>query len=120
RLLRGLIQRKNSGVRARPDGIAFGVVGACAGEARNALRIKNVRRKRDTPRNFVAMSPDVTAKAAHDDIMYSSALPFVLVHLGCIAAIWSGVTGEALALCVMLYLLRMFAIGAGYHRYFSH
>lgn len=66
------------------------------------------------------MSPDVTAEAAHDDIMYPSALPFVLVHLGCIAAIWSGVTGEALALCVMLYLLRMFAIGAGYHRYFSH
>jgi stearoyl-CoA desaturase (delta-9 desaturase) len=79
-----------------------------------------VRRKRDTPRNFIAMSPDVTAEAAHDDIMYPSALPFVLVHLGCIAAIWSGVTGEALALCVMLYLLRMFAIGAGYHRYFSH
>lgn len=66
------------------------------------------------------MSPDVNAEAAHDDIMYPSALPFVLVHLGCIAAIWSGVTGEALALCVMLYLLRMFAIGAGYHRYFSH
>jgi stearoyl-CoA desaturase (delta-9 desaturase) len=66
------------------------------------------------------MSPDVHAEAAHDDIMYPSALPFVLVHLGCIAAIWSGVTGEALALCVTLYWLRIFAIGAGYHRYFSH
>jgi stearoyl-CoA desaturase (Delta-9 desaturase) len=66
------------------------------------------------------MSPDVHAEAAHDDIMYPSALPLVLVHLGCIAAIWSGVTGEALALCVTLYWLRIFAIGAGYHRYFSH
>jgi stearoyl-CoA desaturase (delta-9 desaturase) len=52
--------------------------------------------------------------------MYPSAIPFVLVHLGCFAAIWSGVTGSAVALGVSLYWLRMFAIGAGYHRYFSH
>jgi stearoyl-CoA desaturase (delta-9 desaturase) len=56
----------------------------------------------------------------HADIMYPSAIPFVLVHLGCIAAIWSGVTWSALAICAALYLLRMFAIVAGYHRYFSH
>ena len=52
--------------------------------------------------------------------MYPSAIPFVLVHLGCIAAIWSGVTWSALALCAALYVLRMFAVVAGYHRYFSH
>lgn len=52
--------------------------------------------------------------------MYPSAIPFVLVHLGCIAAIWSGVTWTALALCAALYVLRMFAVVAGYHRYFSH
>jgi stearoyl-CoA desaturase (delta-9 desaturase) len=56
----------------------------------------------------------------HDDVMYPSAIPFVLVHLGCFAALWSGVTRDALVLCVLLYWLRMFAIGAGYHRYFSH
>ena len=55
-----------------------------------------------------------------DDIMYPSAIPFVLVHLGCLAAIWSGVTWSALALCAALYVLRMFAVVAGYHRYFSH
>ena len=59
------------------------------------------------------------AGGAHD-IMYPSAIPFVLVHLGCIAAIWSGVTWTALALCAALYVLRMFAVVAGYHRYFSH
>ena len=32
----------------------------------------------------------------HDDIIYPSAIPFVLVHLACIAAIWSGVTWQAL------------------------
>jgi stearoyl-CoA desaturase (delta-9 desaturase) len=56
----------------------------------------------------------------HDDIMYPSAIPFVLVHLGCIAAIWTGVTWSALVICAALYVLRMFAVVAGYHRYFSH
>jgi len=44
----------------------------------------------------------------------------MLIHLGCAAAIWSGITWPAVAICVALYWLRMFAIGAGYHRYFSH
>jgi stearoyl-CoA desaturase (delta-9 desaturase) len=52
--------------------------------------------------------------------MYPSAIPFVLVHVGCIAVIWSGVTWPAVALCAALYVLRMFAVVAGYHRYFSH
>src|SRR3984957_677392 len=56
----------------------------------------------------------------HDDIMYPSAIPFVLAHLACLAAIWTGVTWTAVALAVALYLLRIFAVGAGYHRYFSH
>jgi stearoyl-CoA desaturase (delta-9 desaturase) len=56
----------------------------------------------------------------HDDIMYPSALPFVMIHLGCLAAFWSGITWQAVAICAALYCLRMFAIGAGYHRYFSH
>ena len=58
--------------------------------------------------------------AAHDDIIYPSAIPFVLVHLACFAAIWTGVTWQAVAIGVTLYWLRIFAIGAGYHRYFSH
>lgn len=55
-----------------------------------------------------------------EDVVYPSAIPFVLVHLACIGAIWSGITWEALTICVALYWLRIFAIGAGYHRYFSH
>lgn len=66
------------------------------------------------------MTPNAPAVDEHDDIMYPSAVPFVLVHLGCFAAIWSGVTWQAVAICGALYVLRMFAIGAGYHRYFSH
>lgn len=56
----------------------------------------------------------------HDDIMYPSAIPFVLVHLACIAVFWTGVTFQAVAICLLLYWLRIFGIGAGYHRYFSH
>jgi stearoyl-CoA desaturase (delta-9 desaturase) len=56
----------------------------------------------------------------HDDIVYPSAIPFVLLHVASFAAIWTGVTWQAVAIGVTLYWLRMFAIGAGYHRYFSH
>jgi stearoyl-CoA desaturase (Delta-9 desaturase) len=66
------------------------------------------------------MTSETDADDVHDDIIYPSTIPFILVHLGCFAAIWTGVTWQALALCVTLYWLRIFAIGAGYHRYFSH
>jgi stearoyl-CoA desaturase (delta-9 desaturase) len=67
-----------------------------------------------------AQSSSVPAVVEHDDIMYPSAIPFVLVHLACFAAFWTGVTVEAVALGAALYWLRIFSIGAGYHRYFSH
>ena len=60
------------------------------------------------------------AAAPGDDILYPSVLPFLIVHLGCLAAIWTGVSWPAIVLCVSLYWLRMFAVTAGYHRYFSH
>lgn len=56
----------------------------------------------------------------HDDVMYPQVLPFVLVHAGCVAAIWSGISWQAVTICVVLYWLRMFGVTAGYHRYFSH
>jgi stearoyl-CoA desaturase (Delta-9 desaturase) len=62
----------------------------------------------------------VTDDGKHEDIMYPSAIPFILVHLACIAALWTGVTWRSVAICAVLYWLRIFAIGAGYHRYFAH
>jgi stearoyl-CoA desaturase (delta-9 desaturase) len=56
----------------------------------------------------------------HSDIVYPQIVTFLLVHAGCVAAIWSGITWQAIAICFGLYWLRMFAICAGYHRYFSH
>jgi len=56
----------------------------------------------------------------HDDIIYPSATGFVLVHLACLAAFWTGVSALSIGLCLGFYFLRMFAITAGLHRYFSH
>ncbi|MEA1650081.1 acyl-CoA desaturase [Nitrospirillum sp. BR 11164] len=55
-----------------------------------------------------------------DDIQATGAVPFILVHLACLGAIWTGVYWQDVALAVGLYGLRMFGITGGYHRYFSH
>jgi stearoyl-CoA desaturase (delta-9 desaturase) len=46
--------------------------------------------------------------------------PFIAIHLACVLAFFVPVTWTALGLCLGLYVLRMFAITAGYHRYFAH
>jgi stearoyl-CoA desaturase (Delta-9 desaturase) len=64
--------------------------------------------------------PTAAAHAGHDDIVYPASIPFVLMHVAGLAAIWTGITWQAVIMFVVLYWLRMFAIGAGYHRYFAH
>jgi stearoyl-CoA desaturase (Delta-9 desaturase) len=56
----------------------------------------------------------------HNDIVYPAAIPFVLIHLAALGVIWTGITVTAVVLCVGLYLVRMWALTAGFHRYFSH
>ena len=70
--------------------------------------------------NTTKSDPAAETVREHDDIVYPASIPFVLVHLVCIAAIWTGITWQAVAIGIALYWLRIFAIGAGYHRYFSH
>jgi stearoyl-CoA desaturase (delta-9 desaturase) len=66
------------------------------------------------------MTTTAAAPADHDDIVYPGTIPFILAHLACFGAIWTGVPVRAVAIAVGLYFVRMFAITAGYHRYFSH
>ena len=47
-------------------------------------------------------------------------LPFLLMHLACFSVVWVGWSPIAVAVAVALYGIRMFAITAFYHRYFSH
>ena len=63
---------------------------------------------------------DAPQAQTHDDIIYPETVPFLLVHLACLAAVWTGVTWRAAILAVVLYVVRMFGVTAGYHRYFSH
>ena len=47
-------------------------------------------------------------------------VPFVGLHLACIAVWWVDASAVAVVTAVALYALRMFAVTAFYHRYFSH
>ena len=48
------------------------------------------------------------------------ALPFIAMHVACVAVLWVGVSATAVGVAVALYAVRMFAITGFYHRYFSH
>jgi len=47
-------------------------------------------------------------------------LPFIGLHLGCLAVLWVGVSATGVWVALGLYAVRMFAITGFYHRYFSH
>jgi stearoyl-CoA desaturase (delta-9 desaturase) len=47
-------------------------------------------------------------------------VPFILLHLCCLAVFWIEFSNTALIVAISLYLLRMFAITGFYHRYFAH
>ncbi len=46
--------------------------------------------------------------------------PLILMHGACLAVFWVGISWPAITVALLLYGLRMFAITAFYHRYFSH
>ncbi|MES2439385.1 MAG: acyl-CoA desaturase [Verrucomicrobiota bacterium] len=53
-------------------------------------------------------------------VNWQRTLPFIFLHLGCLAVIWVGFSWPSFAAAVFLYMIRMFAITGFYHRYFSH
>ena len=67
-----------------------------------------------------AVAAQTAANAPAHQIDWVRVLPFLALHLGCLAVAWVGVSATAVAVAVALYLLRMFAITGFYHRYFSH
>ena len=67
---------------------------------------------------MASSSPPV--EASDQDIIYPGTVPFVILHLSCFAAIWTGVTMQAVAIGFVLYWVRMVGVTGGYHRYFSH
>lgn len=57
---------------------------------------------------------------SHGRINPRTSIPFFLVHLLPLLAVFTGVTWTAVWLFVATYWGRMFFITAGYHRYFAH
>lgn len=53
-------------------------------------------------------------------IGWSGAIPFVLIHLLAFGVIWTGFTWPAVIVGIVLYVVRMWGVTAGYHRYFAH
>ncbi len=66
----------------------------------------------DTPANLSDANPE--------RIDWLRILPFIGLHLACLGVFFVGVSWVAVVVCLASYLLRMFAITAFYHRYFSH
>lgn len=59
-------------------------------------------------------------RAADERIDWKGSLPFIAVQFIPILAVFTGVTAKALIFGAVAYFVRMFAITAGYHRYFAH
>jgi len=65
-----------------------------------------------------ALAPAVDALPKRPS--HGVATAFFLSHLAPLGAIWVGVSWQVVLTCVVLYVVRMWAITAGYHRYFAH
>ena len=55
-----------------------------------------------------------------ESIDWPRCIPFVGLHLGCLAVFFVGWSMPAIITALILYAVRMFAITGFYHRYFSH
>ena len=60
-------------------------------------------------------------RAADEKVDWIESIPFIAVHVAAVAgAVAVGVTPWLVALAALSYLVRMFGVTAGYHRYFAH
>ena len=69
---------------------------------------------------FSVLSGTLTSAKREHHTSLLHALPFISVHMACLAAIFLKFQWSYVLLAVGLYYARMFFVTAGYHRYFSH
>ncbi len=55
-----------------------------------------------------------------ESLDYSVCVQFLFMHVACLLVIWTGISVAAVTVCLALYVVRMFAITAGFHRLFAH
>ena len=80
-------------------------------------------RLKGPPQTSPAESPEARrarTETDEDSIAWLRVTPFIILHIACLAPLWVGVSGIAVAVAVASYLIRAFAISAFYHRGFSH
>ncbi|MDR3492639.1 MAG: acyl-CoA desaturase [Gammaproteobacteria bacterium] len=66
-------------------------------------------------------SNEYDSKAVYrDKIDWIRALPFILLNLSCLLVFFVGYSAVAVITALVLWVVRVFFIGAFYHRYFSH
>lgn len=74
----------------------------------------------DTRSAPIATSIGTVDPALAQQVDWARILPFLLMHVVCLAAFWTGVSWAAVTVAIVLYFVRMFAVTGFYHRYFSH
>lgn len=55
-----------------------------------------------------------------DTIDWFRVIPFILIHIGALAALWTDFEWYLVWVALFLFVIRMFAITGFYHRYFAH
>ena len=55
-----------------------------------------------------------------DTIDWFRVIPFILIHFGALAALWTHFEWYLVWVALILFVVRMFAITGFYHRYFAH
>jgi stearoyl-CoA desaturase (delta-9 desaturase) len=73
----------------------------------------------EAPAMNEAPAPSAPATPA-SSVSYVRLGAFAVFHLLGVAAIWTGISRAALALCFGVYAFQVLAVTVGYHRYFSH
>jgi len=87
------------------------------------IRVGNELSRWFDNRDFASRQPPGTTPPPELDSRrtdWARMIPFILMHAVCLAVFWVGFSWIALAVTVILYFVRMFAITGFYHRYFSH
>jgi len=73
------------------------------------------------PLKWVANENNYNPNANYPDrVDWVRSIPFILLSLSCLLVFYVGCSWTAFITATILYFVRVFAIGAFYHRYFSH
>jgi stearoyl-CoA desaturase (delta-9 desaturase) len=64
--------------------------------------------------------PPTTLATSWGEYQWAKSVPFFLMHLLPLGALFTGARWQDFAVCFALYVVRMFGVTGGYHRYFAH